>query len=116
MTRAAADLPPPPSARPAVTAELIARTGLDEVLLTELVHRLYDRVRADAVLGRIFAARIGRSLVLFRETAHETCPPEGAAHVIERAEHIARSLHIAVGEAQAPPDAFLHCTDERTSR
>ena len=147
MTRTAADLPPTRSARPAVTAELMARTGLDEALLTDLVHRFYDRVRADAVLGPIFAARIEdwgphlermvsfwssvalmtgryhgapvpkhadlpvtwahfeRWLALFRETAHETCPPEGAAHVIERAERIARSLHIAVDEAQAPLDA-----------
>ena len=58
MTRAAADFPPPPSARPAVTAELMARTGLDEALLTELVHRFYGKVRADTVLGPIFAARI----------------------------------------------------------
>lgn len=145
MTRAAEDLSPP-SARPAVTAELMARTGLDEALLTELVHRFYEKVRTDTVLGPIFAARIEvwgphlermvsfwssvalmtgryhgapvpkhadlpvtwahfeRWLALFRETARETCPPAGAAHVIERAEHIARSLHIAVGEAQAPPD------------
>ena len=146
MTRAAEDLSPP-SARPAVTAELMARTGLDEALLTELVHRFYEKVRTDTVLGPIFAARIEvwgphlermvsfwssvalmtgryhgapvpkhadlpvtwahfeRWLALFRETARETCPPAGAAHVIERAERIARSLHIAVGEAQAPPDA-----------
>ena len=147
MTRAAADLSPIRSARPAVTADLMARTGLDEALLTELVHRFYAKVRADPVLGPIFAERIAdwephldlmaafwssvalmtgryhgapvpkhaslpvtwdhfdRWLALFRETAHETCPPEGAAHVIERAERIARSLHIAVGEAQAAPDA-----------
>lgn len=35
-------------------------------------------------------------LSLFRETADETCPPAGAAHVIERAERIARSLHMTV--------------------
>ncbi|WP_255200092.1 MULTISPECIES: group III truncated hemoglobin [unclassified Sulfitobacter] len=36
-------------------------------------------------------------LSLFRGTAYdETCPPAGAAHVIERAERIARSLHMAV--------------------
>ena len=147
MTRAAADLPPIRSARPAVTADLMARTGLDEALLTELVHRFYAKVRADAVLGPIFAERIAdwqphldrmaafwssvalmtgryhgapvpkhadlpvawshfdRWLALFRETAHETCPPAGAAHVVERAERIARSLHIAVREAQAAPDA-----------
>jgi hemoglobin len=33
-----------------------------------------------------------RWLALFRETARETCTPEGAAHVIERAERIAQSL------------------------
>jgi hemoglobin len=38
----------------------------------------------------------GRWLDLFRQTATETCPPAGAAHVIERAERIARSLHMAV--------------------
>ena len=147
MTHAAADLPPPPSARSAVTAELMVRTGLDEALLTELVHRFYEKVRADTVLGPIFAERIEdwgphlermvsfwssvalmtgryhgapvpkhadlpvtwvhfeRWLTLFRETAEETCSPEGAAHVIERAERIARSLHMAVVDAQAPAQA-----------
>ena len=37
-----------------------------------------------------------RWLDLFRQTATEVCPPAGAAHVIERAERIARSLHMAV--------------------
>ena len=53
-------------------------------------------------------AHFERWLVLFRETAHETCTPEGAAHVIERAERIARSLNIAVTDAaaaSAAPDA-----------
>lgn len=130
------------SARPQMTAEIMARTGLDEDKLTALVHRFYDKVRADAVLGPIFAARISdwgphlermvefwssvalmtgryrgtpmpahvtlpvewdhfkRWLVLFRETADETCSSEGAAHVIERAERIARSLHMAVEDAK----------------
>lgn len=130
------------SARPKLTAEIMARTGLDEARLTELVHRFYDKVRADAVLGPIFAARISdwgphlermvafwssvalmtgryhgapvpahlglpvqwahfeRWLTLFRETAAETCPPKGAAHVIERAERIARSLHLAIEDAK----------------
>ena len=46
------------SARPAMTAALMAETGLDEALLTTLVHRFYDKVRADSVLGPVFAARI----------------------------------------------------------
>jgi hemoglobin len=51
-------------------------------------------------------AQFERWLALFRETARETCPPEGAAHVIERAERIARSLHFAVEDAaRADADA-----------
>ena len=126
------------SARPEITAALMAQTGLDEDILRNLVHGFYARVRADAVLGPIFAERIAdwpphldrmvafwssvalmtgryhgapvpahatlpvtwahfdRWLALFRETAREVCPPEGAAHVIERAERIARSLYMAV--------------------
>ena len=129
------------STRPAMTAALMAETGLDEAILTTLVHRFYDKVRADPVLGAIFAARITdwephlarmvefwgsvalmtgsyhgspvakhadlpltwahfeRWLVLFRETSDEVCPPAGAAHVIARAERIARSLNFAIEDA-----------------
>ena len=41
-----------------------------------------------------------RWLDLFRQTAREVCSPEGAAHVIERAERIARSLHMASQDAR----------------
>lgn len=41
-----------------MTARLMAETGLDEAILNELVHRFYDRVRADELLGPIFAAQI----------------------------------------------------------
>jgi hemoglobin len=126
------------SLRPDQTARLMAETGLDEDILRRLVHRFYDRVRADPMLGPVFATRITdwephlermvafwssvalmtgryhgapvpaharlpvdwshfeRWLELFRQTANETCPPAGAAHVIERAERIARSLHLVV--------------------
>ncbi|WP_229665972.1 group III truncated hemoglobin [Wenxinia marina] len=119
----------------------MARTGLDEAVLTDLVHAFYARVRTDPVLGPIFAERIGdwgwhlermvdfwssvalmtgryhgapvpkhaglpvtwahfdRWLTLFQATAEEVCTPEGAKHVIERAERIARSLHMASQEA-----------------
>lgn len=129
------------SVRPAMTAALMAETGLDEAMLTALVHRFYDKVRADPVLGPVFAARITdwephlarmvefwssvalmtgcyhgspvtkhaglpvtwahfeRWLELFRETAGQTCPPAGAAHVIARAERIARSLNYAIEDA-----------------
>lgn len=128
----------PDSVRPALTAELMARTGLDEAVLTDLVHGFYARIRADAVLGPIFASRIAdwpahldrmvafwssvalmtgryhgapmpahlglpvdgshftRWLALFEETAQQTCPPEGAALVCDRAHRIARNLHAAI--------------------
>jgi len=46
------------SARPDMTAAIMADTGLDEATLRDLVHAFYDKVRRDAVLGPIFAARI----------------------------------------------------------
>jgi hemoglobin len=145
---AAEPIPQIASARPEMTAAIMAETGLDEDVLRDLVHSFYDKVRRDAVLGPIFAARIAdwgphlermvtfwssvalmtgryhgrpvpahrqlpinrdhfeRWLGLFRETAQEVCTPAGAAHVTERAERIARSLHIAVEEAQAAPDGI----------
>jgi len=123
------------SARPTMTADLMARTGLDDAMLTRLVHTFYDRVRVDPLLAPIFAEHItdwgphlakmvdfwssvalmtgryhgapmarhislpvqtrhfNRWLDLFRDTAAEICPPEGADWVIERAERIALSMH-----------------------
>lgn len=42
-----------------------------------------------------------RWLTLFRKTAHETCPAEGAVHLIAYAERIARSLNMAVENAKS---------------
>ncbi|MDP2737941.1 MAG: group III truncated hemoglobin [Pseudorhodobacter sp.] len=140
------------SARPAITVDLMARTGLDDAMLKRLVHGFYGRVRSDPLLGPVFAERITdwrphlekmvdfwssvalmtgryhgapmpkhlplpikgehfeRWLALFRETANEICPPEGAALVIERAERIAASIHMNIldarshyGRADLPP-------------
>jgi hemoglobin len=132
----------PRSARPAVTAELMARTGLDDAMLSRLVHGFYDRVRRDALLGPVFAERItdwgphlekmvdfwssvalmtgryhgapmpkhlplpvegahfDRWLDLFRQTAQEVCPPQGADWVIDRAERIAGSIHMNILDAR----------------
>jgi len=51
-------LPPVVSARPQMTRDLMARTGLDDAVLRRLVHGFYDRVRRDPLLGPIFEARI----------------------------------------------------------
>ncbi|MCA1334881.1 MULTISPECIES: group III truncated hemoglobin [Rhodobacterales] len=141
MTQTQSFLPPIRSARPAMTLEMMQRTGLSEAVLTDLVHSFYGKIRVDPVLGPIFAARIAdwgphldkmvdfwssvalmtgryhgapvpkhaglpvtwahfhRWLEIFRETAGEVCTRAGAAHVIERAERIARSLHMASQDA-----------------
>ncbi|GHC47139.1 group III truncated hemoglobin [Neogemmobacter tilapiae] len=131
---------PLPSRRPEMTERLMTETGLDEALLREVVHGFYTKVRADALLGPIFAERIQdwephlarmvdfwssvalmtgryhgtpmamhvnlpvaqghfeRWLELFRETARALCPAQGAAHLIERAERIAQSLHMGIAD------------------
>ena len=50
--------PPVISARPQMTADLMARTGLDDAILIRLVHGFYDRIRADALLAPIFADHV----------------------------------------------------------
>lgn len=44
--------------RPEQTAVRVAVTGLDEAALAGLVDRFYARVREDALLGPVFAARV----------------------------------------------------------
>ena len=46
------------SRRAQATADIVQRTGIDEAMIDRLVRTFYDRVRADAVLGPIFAGRI----------------------------------------------------------
>ena len=43
-----------------------------------------------------------RWLAIFEETAHETCPHAAAAHFIERAQRIARSLALGLEARTAP--------------
>jgi hemoglobin len=47
----------------------------------------------------IDAAHFDRWLALFEETASEICPPEAAAHFVERARRIAASLELGVAGA-----------------
>jgi hemoglobin len=44
----------------------------------------------------IDAGHFDRWLALFEETAREICPPEAAAHFIERARRIAESLELGI--------------------
>lgn len=44
--------------RARVTADIIARTGIDEAMIERLVQAFYARVRTDALLGPVFAERV----------------------------------------------------------
>ena len=44
--------------REEITAQIVAQTGITEAMIERLVRAFYDKVRADAVLGPIFEARI----------------------------------------------------------
>ena len=46
------------------------------------------------------AAHFDRWLDLFKTTAHEVCPPEAAAHFVERARRIASSLELGIASGQ----------------
>ncbi len=48
----------PSERRAQITAEIIARTGIDEPMIDRLVRSFYGKVRADELLGPIFGARI----------------------------------------------------------
>jgi hemoglobin len=44
--------------REQITAEIAARTGIDDAMIERLVHAFYERVRVDELIGPVFAARI----------------------------------------------------------
>ncbi|CAN5311784.1 group III truncated hemoglobin [soil metagenome] len=47
-----------PERRARITADLMARTGIDEPMIERLVRTFYQRIQAEPVLGPIFAARV----------------------------------------------------------
>jgi len=44
--------------RELLVSEIVARTGIDDAMIERVVRGFYGRIRQDAVLGPIFAARI----------------------------------------------------------
>ena len=47
-----------PERRARITAEIMARTGIDEPTIEHLVRLFYQRIQAEPVLGPIFATRV----------------------------------------------------------
>ncbi|MHA6323825.1 group III truncated hemoglobin [Roseivivax sp. CAU 1753] len=110
------------SARPEMTRALMARTGLDPAMLTDLVHRFYDRIRADAALGPIFADRITdwpphlermvafwSSVALMTGTYHGAPVPKHA-HLPVTWAHFERWLALfrATAHEVCPPAGAIH--------
>ncbi len=48
----------PAERRAQMTAEIVARTGIDAPMIARLVHAFYAKVRTDALLGPVFETRI----------------------------------------------------------
>jgi hemoglobin len=48
----------PADRRARITAEIVERTGIDEAMIERLVRSFYVKVRADPLLGPVFAKRI----------------------------------------------------------
>ncbi|GEC58409.1 hemoglobin [Bradyrhizobium japonicum] len=128
--------------REQITAGIVARTGINEAMIEQLVHAFYAKVRKDPMIGPVFGSRISnwephlaqmcafwssvalmtgryhgtpmvkhmplpidaahfdRWLELFEATAAELCPPDAAAHFIDRARRIASSLEMGVASGQ----------------
>jgi hemoglobin len=128
--------------RARIATEIGERTGITEAMIEHLVRAFYAKVRSDALLSPVFAARIAdwephlaqmcefwssvalmtgryhgtpmvkhmplpvdadhfdRWLKLFEQTAREVCPPEAAAHFVERAQRIAASLELGIASGQ----------------
>ncbi|MFN3724111.1 MAG: group III truncated hemoglobin [Paracoccaceae bacterium] len=117
------------SARPAITADLMARTGLDDAMLTRLVHGFYGRVRSDPLLGPVFADRVTdwgphlermvafwSSVALMTGRYHGAPMPKHLPLPVE-AEHFARWLDLFRQTAQEVcPPAGADWVIERAER
>ena len=111
-----------PDRRARLTAEIGARTGIDQAMIERLVHRFYDRVRADPILAPIFEARIsdwpvhlGRMRAFWSSVALMTGRYHGNPMAAHRplpvdAAHFARWLDLfrETARAECPPAAADH--------
>lgn len=106
--------------RAGITAEIMVRTGISEAMIEQLVRGFYDKVRADSMLGPVFAARITdwephlqqmfafwSSVALMTGRYHGTPMAKHMVLPID-AEHFDRWLELfehAAGEICPPPAA-----------
>ncbi len=108
--------------RARITAEIQAATGIDEAMIERLVHRFYDRVRADPVLAPIFDARIADwaphldrmcafwSSVALMSGRYHGRPMEAHQDLPVDRSHFARWLELfrETAHTECPPAAATH--------
>lgn len=74
-------------------------------------------MKVHAELPGIVGAHFDRWLGLFRETAHDVCPPAAAALFIDRAERIAQSLELGIavhrGQILSPGERLVAADTDR---
>ena len=114
-----------PERREEIAAQIAAHTGITEAMIERLVRAFYDKVRADAVLGPIFAARIRdwephlqqmfafwSSVALMTGRYHGT-PMIKHVRLPVDAGHFDRWLALFEQTARAicPPEAAMHFVD-----
>jgi hemoglobin len=103
-------------------ADSVARTGIDEPMIERLVHSFYAKVREDALLGPVFAARVEDwdvhlarmcrfwSSVALMSGAYSGNPMAKHAPLPVDATHFDRWLELfeATAAAVCPPVAAAH--------
>jgi len=118
-----------PERRAALTRAIQERTGIDEPMIERLVHRFYERVRADPLIGPVFAARIAdwgphleRMCAFWSSVALMTGRYHGQPMAVHArlpvgAEHFERWLMLfrETAAAECPPAAATHFV-ERAER
>jgi hemoglobin len=115
--------------RTAIIEDIVARTGIDEVMIEALVRAFYERVRNDALIGPVFEskvhdweAHIGRLCAFWSSVALMSGRYQGRPMQVHLplpidSPHFDRWLQIFAETAQdlCPPAAAAHFLD-RASR
>ena len=119
----------PDNRRDDIRAQIVTRTGIDEVMIERLVHSFYANIQDDPVLGPVFAARITEwdahlqrmcdfwsSVILMSGRFHGN-PMEKHASLPVDARHFDRWLDLFARTAQAvcPPAAADHFVERAQS-
>lgn len=111
--------------RAAAVSEIVDRTGIDEAMISRLVHRFYAAVRKDPLLGPVFEARIADwgphlqrmcafwSSVALMSGRYHGQPMEKHMRLPVDAEHFDRwlTLFARTAEQECPPAAAAHFVD-----